>query len=100
MDKLSSGIRKILSNMTHHKKPEISKRLARIEGHVRGIQRMVDEDKGYPDIVQQISAVRAALDGVVEVMVQDLVEHYVSQSRDEKGKKVAIELKDTVSNIF
>jgi CsoR family transcriptional regulator, copper-sensing transcriptional repressor len=86
--------------MTHHKKPEISKRLARIEGHVRGIQRMVDEDKGYPDVVQQISAVRAALDGVVEVMVQDLVEHYVTQIRDEKGKKVAIELKDTVSNIF
>jgi CsoR family transcriptional regulator, copper-sensing transcriptional repressor len=56
--------------MTHHKKPEISKRLARIEGHVRGIQRMVDEDKGYPDVVQQISAVRAALDGVVEVPVQ------------------------------
>jgi DNA-binding FrmR family transcriptional regulator len=86
--------------MTHHKKPEISNRLARIEGHVRGIQRMLDEDKGYPDIVQQISAVRAALDGVVEVMIQDLVEHYVSQSRDEKGRKVAIELKDTVSNIF
>jgi CsoR family transcriptional regulator, copper-sensing transcriptional repressor len=86
--------------MTHHKKPEISKRLARIEGHVRGIQRMVDEDKGYPDVVQQISAVRAALDGVVEVMVQDLVEHYVTQSRDEKGKTVALELRDTVSNIF
>jgi len=34
------------------------------------------------------------------VMVQDLVEHYVSQTRDEVGKKVAIELKDTVSNIF
>jgi CsoR family transcriptional regulator, copper-sensing transcriptional repressor len=86
--------------MTHHKKPEISKRLARIEGHVRGIQRMIGEDKSYADIVQQISAVRAALDGVVEVMVQDLVEHYVSQTKDEKGKKVAIELKDTVSNIF
>ena len=61
---------------------------------------MVDGDKSYADVVQQISAVRAALDGVVEVMVQDLVEHYVTQSRDEKGKKVAIELKDTVSNIF
>jgi CsoR family transcriptional regulator, copper-sensing transcriptional repressor len=85
--------------MTHHKKPQISKRLARIEGHVRGIQRMVNEDKSYADIVQQISA-RAALDGVVEVMIQDLVEHYVSQTRDEKGKEVAIELKDTVSNIF
>src|SRR5215469_10648763 len=86
--------------MTHHKKPEISKRLARIEGHVRGIQRMLNEDKTYADIVQQISAVRAALDGVVEVMVQDLVEHYVSQTKDEIGKKVAIELKDTVSNIL
>ena len=86
--------------MTHHKKPEISKRLARIEGHVRGVQRMVNDDKSYADIVQQISAVRAALDGVVEVMVQDLVEHYVSQSGNEKGKQVAIELKDTVSNIF
>ena len=64
------------------------------------IQRMLNEDKSYADIVMQISAVRAALDGVVEVMVQDLVEHYVSQTRDEVGKKVAIELKDTVSNIF
>ena len=86
--------------MTHHKRPEISKRLARIEGHVRGIKRMIDQDKTYPEIVQQISAVRAALDSVVEVMVQDLVEHYVSQSRDDPGKMAAIELKDTVSSIF
>jgi CsoR family transcriptional regulator, copper-sensing transcriptional repressor len=61
---------------------------------------MVDEDKNYADIVMQISAVRAALDGTVEVMVQDLLEHYVSQARDEIGKKVSIELKETVSNIF
>jgi len=86
--------------MTHHKKPEILKRLARIEGHIRGIQRIVNEDKSYADIVQQISAVGAALDGVVEVMVQDLLEHYVSQTRDERGRKVTIELKDTVSNTF
>jgi DNA-binding FrmR family transcriptional regulator len=86
--------------MTHHKKPEILKRLARIEGHVRGIQRIVNEDKSYADIVQQISAVGAALDGVVEVMVQDLLEHYVSQTRDERGRKVTIELKDAISNTF
>lgn len=86
--------------MTHHKRPELLKRLARIEGHVRGIRRMIDEDKGYPEVVQQISAVRAALDSVVEVMVQDLTEHYINQSGDEKGKLVAIELKDTVSSIF
>jgi DNA-binding FrmR family transcriptional regulator len=53
--------------MTHHKKPEISKRLARIEGHVRGIQRMLIEDKNYADIVMQISAVRGVQDTCPEV---------------------------------
>lgn len=76
------------------------KRLARIEGHVKGIRKMIDEDKSYSDIVQQISAVRAPLDGVIEVMVQDLVEYYVSQTADNKGKNIAIKLKDTVSRIL
>jgi DNA-binding FrmR family transcriptional regulator len=86
--------------MTHHKRPELARRLARIEGHVKGIRKMVDEDKSYADVVQQVSAVRAALDGVIEVMVQDLVEYYVNQTADNKGKNIAIELKDTVSRIL
>lgn len=86
--------------MTHHKRPEISRRMARIDGHVKGIRKMIDEDKSYPEIVLQISAVRAALDKVVEVMVQDLVEHYVNQTTDSKGKDIALELKDTVSNVL
>lgn len=85
--------------MTHHKKPEISKRMARIEGHVKGIRKMLDDDKSYPEIVQQISAVRAALDRVVDVMVQDLVEHYVNKTTDAAARDVALELKDTVSYI-
>ena len=61
---------------------------------------MIEEDKGYPDIVQQVSAVRAALDGVTQVIIDDLVEYYVSQSTNSKGKNAAIELKDTVSRIL
>lgn len=86
--------------MTHHRRPEVARRLARIEGHIKGVRKMVDEDKSYADIVQQVSAVRAALDGVINVIVQDVVEHYVSQATDTKGKKAAIELKDTVSRIL
>ena len=86
--------------MTHHKRPELAKRLARIEGHVKGIRKMIEEDKSYPEIVQQISAVRAALDGVIEVMVEDLVEHYVNETADDTGKNVALELRDTVSRIL
>jgi len=45
-------------------KPELQTRLRRIEGQVRGIQKMVDEDRYCIDILTQISAVQAALDGV------------------------------------
>jgi len=86
--------------MTHHRKPELARRMARIEGHIRGIQKMIEEEKGYPDIVQQVSAVRAALDGVTQVIIEDLVEYYVSQTTNAKGKNAAIELKDTVSRIL
>jgi DNA-binding FrmR family transcriptional regulator len=85
--------------MTHHKLPEIKKRLARIEGHVKGISKMIDEGKGYPDIVQQITAVRAALDSTMEIIIQDLVEH-VNLNTNIKGKKAASDLKDTVSKIL
>ncbi len=86
--------------MTHHKNPELKRRLSSIEGHVKAINRMVDEERGYSEMVQQISAVRYALDGVTEVIVQDLLEYYVSQITDIKGKEIAREIKDTVSRIL
>ena len=85
--------------MTHHKLPEVEKRLARIEGHVKGIRKMIDEGKSYPEIVQQITAVRAALDGALGVIVDDLLDH-ISKTSNVKGKKAASDLKDTMSKIL
>lgn len=45
-------------------KAQLAKRLARVEGQVRGIARMVDEDRYCIDILTQISAIQAALDKV------------------------------------
>ena len=45
-------------------KDQLQKRLARIEGQVRGISRMVDEDRYCIDILTQISSIQAALDKV------------------------------------
>jgi CsoR family transcriptional regulator, copper-sensing transcriptional repressor len=56
--------------------------------------------KGYPDIVQQVSAVRAALDGVTQVIIEDLVKYYISQITDSNEKNAAIELNDTVSRML
>ncbi|HEY8416752.1 MAG TPA: metal-sensitive transcriptional regulator [Limnochordales bacterium] len=52
-------------------KEALLRRLRRIEGQVRGIQRMVEEDKYCVDILVQIAAVRAALDKVGLILLED-----------------------------
>ena len=54
-------------------KSELGKRLARIEGQVRGIGRMLDEDRYCVDILTQVSAVRSALDA----LALELLEHHL-----------------------
>jgi len=58
-------------------KEQLRKRLARIEGQVRGVQKMVDEDRYCIDVLQQISAVQAALNKVALGLVDDHVRHCI-----------------------
>lgn len=57
----------------HGDKSALRKRLARIEGQVRGIGRMLDEDRYCVDILTQVSAVRSALDA----LALELLEHHL-----------------------
>jgi DNA-binding FrmR family transcriptional regulator len=86
--------------LTHHKNAELSRRLARIEGHVRSIRKMIENERTYPEIVQQVSAVRASLDSLTQVIVDDLVEYYVKHSKNEEANNAARELRETVSRIL
>ena len=61
-------------------KASCAKRLSRIEGQVRGIARMVDEDRYCIDIVTQVAAVRAALRRVEEEILRDHVAHCVEHA--------------------
>src|SRR3982751_1066939 len=61
-------------------KTSCQKRLNRIEGQVRGLSKMVDEDRYCIDIVTQISAVRAALRRVEEEVLKDHVAHCVEHA--------------------
>jgi CsoR family transcriptional regulator, copper-sensing transcriptional repressor len=54
------------------------KRLKRIEGQVRGLQRMVEEDRYCPDILTQVSAVHEALRSVSRELVRNHLKHCVS----------------------
>jgi DNA-binding FrmR family transcriptional regulator len=60
-----------------HDKVSLQARLARIEGQVRGIQRMVDEDRYCIDVLTQVAAVKAALDKVALALLDDHVSHCV-----------------------
>jgi CsoR family transcriptional regulator, copper-sensing transcriptional repressor len=56
-------------------KPELRRRLARVEGQVRGVARMVEEDRSCIDVLTQINAVRGALDKIALGLVDDHVRH-------------------------
>jgi len=72
-------------------KDAIVKRLHRIEGQVRGIERMVDEDRYCIDILTQISAVTTALESVAFRILDDHVNHCVTGALASGDPEVAEE---------
>lgn len=72
-------------------KDAIVKRLHRIEGQVRGIERMVDEDRYCIDILTQISAVTTALESVAFRILDDHVNHCVTGALASGDPEVAAE---------
>jgi DNA-binding FrmR family transcriptional regulator len=61
-------------------KDALLKRLRRIEGQVRGLERMVEEDRYCIDILTQIAAVRTALEQVGAKLLEDHVNHCVADA--------------------
>ena len=75
-------------------KDALLKRLKRIEGQVRGISKMIDENRYCIDVITQMSAAHAALRRVEEVVLKDHVGHCVehaiaSGNKAEQRKKIA-----------
>ena len=68
--------------MTQHgyDKTALKKRLHRIEGQVRGIERMVDDDRYCIDILTQVGAVKTALESLAFEVLDDHVNHCVADA--------------------
>jgi DNA-binding FrmR family transcriptional regulator len=62
-------------------KGELLKRLARVEGQVRGVSRMVEDERYCIDVITQINAARAALDKIALGLVDDHVRHCLKDPR-------------------
>jgi CsoR family transcriptional regulator, copper-sensing transcriptional repressor len=68
-----------------HDKENYLQRLRRIEGQLRGLQRMIDEDKYCIDILTQISAATKALQAVALGLLEEHLGHCVTQALAEGG---------------
>jgi CsoR family transcriptional regulator, copper-sensing transcriptional repressor len=81
-------------------KTQVQGRLRRIEGQVRGLQKMVDEDRYCIEVLTQVGAVKAALDAVALLLLQDHTEHCVVEAiRAGDGSQKVRELNDAVERL-
>ena len=83
-------------------KEVLQKRLRRIEGQVRGVQRMVDEEAYCGDVLTQIASVVSALEKVGTILRKDHVEHCVRESveKGEDADEKIEELTDAVERFL
>ena len=75
---VDQGRRTCIGGRKLNNKNEINKRLKSIEGHIRGIQKMVEDDKYCIDIIKQILAVKSAVDKVNSIILKDHLESCVT----------------------
>ncbi len=85
---------------TDEEKQSVVNRLKRIEGQVRGIQRMVEEDRYCVDILVQISAINAALKKVGFSVTERHMKHCIGHAvKDGEGELAIEELLDVMKHI-
>ncbi len=75
------------------------KRLRRIEGQVRGLQRMVDEDQYCIDILTQVSAVTSALESVALGLLEQHLSHCVAQAIAEGGDTATAKIREAAEAV-
>ena len=89
--------------MRPHAKSSVLKRLNRIEGQVRGLSRMVEQDRYCIDIVTQLSAARAALRRAEEEILADhvanCVEHAIASGNKAEQRRKVTELMNVLSRV-
>lgn len=81
-------------------KQQLQTRLRRIEGQVRGVQGMVEEDRWCIDVITQISAIQAALDKVALGLLDEHARHCVMGAPDDRRGERTDELLAAVARLM
>jgi DNA-binding FrmR family transcriptional regulator len=81
-------------------KEDLLKRLRRIEGQVRGVEGMVEDDRYCIDVLTQISAIQAALDKVALGLLDDHTQHCVMGAKGDDKREKTDELMAAVGRLM
>jgi len=81
-------------------KDELQKRLRRIEGQVRGVQGMVEEERYCIDVLTQIGAIQAALDKVALGLLDDHARHCIARAERDEQEDMTEELMAAVGRLM
>ena len=81
-------------------KEAVLKRLRRVEGQVRGVERMVEEDRYCIDVVTQVTAIQAALDKVALELLTDHASHCVVGAKRSEQPERTEELMAAVTRLL
>jgi len=85
----------------HKSRKEVADRLAKIEGHIHGIRKMLDEDRGCSDLLLQIAAVRSALDKAAKIILEDHMETCLLEAmKTGQADESMAELKEALSKFL
>lgn len=87
-------------NMTEERQQNVQKRLRRIEGQVRGLQRMVEEDRYCGDILNQIASVQKALRAAGKIITRNHLETCVTDALRNGDHTAAEETYDEVMELL
>jgi DNA-binding FrmR family transcriptional regulator len=75
-------------------------RLRRVEGQVRGVQRMVEEDRYCPDVLVQMSAIHESLRAVERILMKDHLQHCATQALRSGDDKQAQRTYNELTELF
>jgi len=90
---MADGLEDAVRGYSQHKDDYLA-RLRRIEGQVRGLERMVDQDKYCIDILTQVSAVTRALQSVALGLLDEHLSHCVTQAVAEGGDAAGAKVRE------
>ncbi len=86
---------------THRHRKKVIDRLSRIEGHIRGVKKMIEDDRDCPDLLHQIAAIKAAINKVGVLILEDHIEScMVDAVREGSVEDYVEELKAAIEKLI